>query len=109
VRLSGGATECSRRLYLDSDQRPVAPPSSGACSRDRFLWEWTRGSLTGHFDAKAWLSTTASFAGSLWFYTVRFFDLNPQRSLLPCFAALATKNLGVLAIKYVQEFAGGWW
>jgi hypothetical protein len=40
---------------------------------------------------------------------VRFFGLNPQRSLLPCFVAHAAKNLGVLAIKYVQGFVGGWW
>ena len=53
--------------------------------------------------------TAAVFAVSLWFYTVRFFGLNPQRSLLPCFMAHATKNLGVLAIKYAQGFVGGWW
>jgi len=33
--------------------------------------------------------------------------MNPQR-LLACFAA-ATKNLGILAIKNVQGFVGGWW
>ena len=49
------------------------------------------------------------FAASLWFYTVRFFGLNPQRSLLPCVAAHAAKNLGVFTIKYVQGFVGGWW
>jgi hypothetical protein len=74
-----------------------------------FLWDWTGESLTGRFGAKAWFSTTAILAGSLWFYTVRFFELNPQRSLLPCFAAHATKNLGVFMIKYVQGFVGGWW
>lgn len=72
------------------------------------VWEWSGGRLTGHFEAKAWFSTAAILAGSLWFYTVRFFDLNPQRSLLPCFAAPATKNPGVLAIKYIQGFVGGW-
>jgi len=74
-----------------------------------FLWEWKGDGLTAHFGGKAWFSTAAIFAGSLWFYTVRFFRLNPQRSLLPCIVAHATKNLGVLAIKYVQGFVGGWW
>jgi CAAX protease family protein len=74
-----------------------------------FLWEWTGNGLTVHFGAKAWFSTTAILVASLWFYTVRFFGLNPQRSLLPCFVAHATKNLGVFAIKYVQGFAAGWW
>ncbi len=74
-----------------------------------FLWEWTGRDLAGHFGAKAWFSTTAIMVTSLWLYTVRFFGLNPQRSLLPCFAAHAMKNLGVFAIKYVQGFVGGLW
>ena len=74
-----------------------------------FLWEWKGEGLTVHFGAKAWFSTAVIFAVSLWFYTVRFFGLNPQRSLLPCFVAHATKSVGVLAIKYVQGFVGGWW
>ena len=74
-----------------------------------FLWEWHGTGLTVRFTAKAWFSTAAIFAGSLWFYTVRFFRLNPQRSLAPCLVAHAARNLGVLAIKYVQGFVGGWW
>ena len=74
-----------------------------------FLWTWNDRGLTLHFGAKAWFSTAMVFVVSLWFYTVRFFRLNPQRSLLPCFFAHATKNLGVFAIKYVQGFVGGWW
>ena len=42
----------------------------------------------------------------MWAHTVRFFGLNP-RSLLPCFVAPATKNLGVLAIKYGEGLVGG--
>ena len=49
------------------------------------------------------------YPGSLWFYAVRFFPLNPTRSLLPCVAAHATKNLGVIALKYAQGFGDGWW
>jgi CAAX protease family protein len=73
------------------------------------LWEWNGDSLTVHGGAKACFSTGMILAASLWLYTVRFFPLNPRRSLLPCFVAHATKNLGVLAIKYLQGFAGGWW
>jgi CAAX protease family protein len=74
-----------------------------------FLWHWDGSGLTVHAGAKTWFSTTAVLATSLWLYTVRFFELNPQRSLLPCFVAHATKNLGVLAIKYAEGFVGGWW
>lgn len=74
-----------------------------------FLWEWRNGALQFHTGAKAWFSTTVIFAGSLWFYTVRFWSLNPSRSLLPCIAAHAAKNLGVFAIKYAQGYVSGWW
>lgn len=65
-----------------------------------FTWQWT---------AKGWFSTAAVFVSSLWFYTVRFAPFNRHRSLLPCIAAHATKNLGVFAIKGIQGFIGGWW
>jgi CAAX protease family protein len=74
-----------------------------------FLWEWKAEGLSVQFGAKAWFSTAVVFAVSVWFYTVRFFGLNPRRSLLPCLAAHAAKNLGVFAIKYVQGFVAGWW
>lgn len=74
-----------------------------------FLWEWNDGALSLHFGAKAWFSTGAIFAGSLWFYAVRYLPGNPSRSLLPCIAAHAAKNLGVFAIKYAQGFVSGWW
>jgi membrane protease YdiL (CAAX protease family) len=74
-----------------------------------FLWEWKEGALRFHPAPKAWFSTSAIFAGSLWFYAVRFMALNPMRSLLPCIAAHATKNLGVFAIKYAQGYVSGWW
>ncbi len=74
-----------------------------------FLWDWEGGVLKLHCDTKAWFSTAAVFAGSLWFYAVRFLPMNPTRSLLPCIIAHLTKNLGVFAIKYVQGFVNGWW
>ena len=74
-----------------------------------FLWEWTGRGLTIHVGAKAWFSTTATVAGTLWLYAVRFLGVNRHRSLLPCFVAHGTKNLGVIGIKYVQGFVEGWW
>jgi membrane protease YdiL (CAAX protease family) len=74
-----------------------------------FLWEWRQGTLLFHGEAKAWFSSAAVFAGSLWFYAVRFLPFNPTRSLLPCVAAHLTKNLGVLLIKSMQGFVTGWW
>ncbi|HVT72109.1 MAG TPA: CPBP family intramembrane glutamic endopeptidase [Lacunisphaera sp.] len=74
-----------------------------------FLWEWTNGRWVVHADTKAWFSTAMVFTNSLWFYAVRYLPANRPRSLLPCFAAHATKNLGVFAIKYAQGFVTGWW
>lgn len=74
-----------------------------------FLWEWRDGALQIHPTGKAWFSTGAIFAGSLWFYALRFLPANPTRSLAPCIAAHAVKNLGVFAIKYAQGYVTGWW
>ena len=74
-----------------------------------FLWEWQGHGLVFHPGAKGWFSTAMIFAGSLWFYAVRFLPANPARSLLPCIAAHAAKNLGVFAIKYAQGVVSGWW
>lgn len=74
-----------------------------------FLWQWRDGSLVWDFSAKGWVSTGAVLAASLWFYTVRFWALNPTRSLLPCFAAHLAKNAGVFAIKAAQGYVVGWW
>lgn len=73
-----------------------------------FLWEWDEGfELT--LTAKGAFSTAAAFTFSLWFYAVRFSGWNPWRSLLPCFVAHGTKNLGVIAIKAAQGYVVGWW
>jgi len=80
-----------------------------------FLWQWegglpwNGGHLSGIFALKGWFSTAAVFVSSLWFYFVRFAAFNPERSLLPCFAAHASKNIGVILIKAVQGFLVGWW
>ena len=67
------------------------------------------GTLRLHFETKAWFSTMMIFTGSLWFYAVRFLPANRARSLLPCIAAHAAKNLGVFIIKYAQGYVSGWW
>lgn len=73
-----------------------------------FLWKWEKDFIwVGGL--KGWFSTAMVFLASLWFYAVRFASWNPQRSLLPCFTAHATKNLGVIAIKAAQGFLVGWW
>lgn len=74
-----------------------------------FLWAWEDGRLLLQFTAKGWFSTAMVFAGSLWFYTVRFFPLNPSHSLIPCIAAHLTKNLGVFALKGAFGFVSGWY
>lgn len=75
-----------------------------------FLWRWEDGAgFRLQADLKGWFSTGMIFLGSLWFYTVRFWSLNPSRSLLPCIAAHAAKNAGVFAIKAAQGHVAGWW
>ena len=101
-------------LVVENRGRPallagILGASLGFALLHPFLWEWQDGALHFHGGAKAWFSTGAVFVGSLWFYAVRFFPLNPSRSLLPCVAAHVAKNLGVIAIKYSQGFVSGWW
>jgi len=80
-----------------------------------FLWTWAGGmpwndgKLSWTLGRKGWFSSAAVFVISLWFYFVRFTRFNPQRSLLPCFAAHASKNIGVILIKAAQGFLVGWW
>ena len=101
-------------LVIENRGRPaliagIVGASLGFALLHPFLWEWRDGALHFQGGTKAWFSTAAVFTGSLWFYAVRFSPLNPTRSLLPCVAAHATKNLGVIAIKYAQGFMAGWW
>lgn len=74
-----------------------------------FLWKWDDRGFAWTFTAKGWFSTITVFTASLWFYAMRFASFNPARSLLPCIAAHAAKNLGVVAVKAVQGHIAGWW
>ena len=73
------------------------------------LWRWDDAGFAFTPTSKGWFSSAAIFAGSLWFYAARLARWNPSRSLLPCFAAHAAKNLGVVAVKAAAGFVAGWW
>lgn len=71
-----------------------------------FHWiKWTgsgSGWLNIDFSPAALWWTLSLFANSLWFYYVRFFPLNRNRSLIPSIAAHLASNWGVFAIKLCQ-------
>jgi uncharacterized protein len=58
-------------------------------------------------DPKSLWSLLLLFINSLWFYTVRFFKWNPGHSLLPCFVAHISSNLGVFIVKALQGHVTG--
>jgi hypothetical protein len=74
-----------------------------------FLWRWDDAGFAWTLGAKGAFSTAVVFATSLWLYAARLARWNPSQSLLPCFAAHAAKNLGVVVIKGALGFLGGWW
>lgn len=74
-----------------------------------FLWQWDDHGFALTLGLKGWFSSAMVFATSLWFYTARFASWNPERSLLPCFAGHAAKNLCVVAIKAATGFMEGAW
>lgn len=74
-----------------------------------FLWRWDDNGFELCWDVKGWFSTGVLFSFSLWLYVARLAPWNPSRSLLPCFAAHAAKNIGVVAIKAAGGFMGPWW
>jgi hypothetical protein len=72
-----------------------------------FLWRWEDAGFELTLGRKGWFSTGVVFATSLWFYAARLGPWNATRSLLPCFAGHAAKNLGVVAIKAATGFMVG--
>jgi uncharacterized protein len=74
-----------------------------------FLWKNDDAGFALTLGPKGWFSTATVFATSLWLYAARLAKWNLQRSLLPCFAGHAAKNLGVFAIKAATGFVAGWW
>lgn len=101
-------------LVIDGRGRTAAwagavAASLGFAALHPFLWRWDDAGFATTFGAKGWLSTAVVFATSLWLYAVRLGPWNPQRSLLPCVAAHAAKNIGVVAIKAATGFMGPAW
>ncbi len=74
-----------------------------------FLWKWDEAGFALTLGTKGWFSAATVFAMSLWMYAARLAPWNPQRSLLPCFAAHAAKNLAVVAVKAAAGFMGPLW
>lgn len=74
-----------------------------------FLWQWDDAGPVWTLNAKGWFSTATVFGMSLWLYVTRLAAWNPARSLLPCFAAHAAKNLGVVVVKLAAGFMGALW
>jgi len=74
-----------------------------------FLWKWDDAGFALTLTRKGWFSAGVVFAMSLWMYVARFANWNPTRSLLPCVAAHAAKNAGVVAIKAATGYMGGAW
>lgn len=66
---------------------------------------WT--DLVFVIDSKSLWSLLLLFLNSLWFYSVRFFKWNPHQSLLPCFVAHISSNVGVFVVKLVQGHVTG--
>lgn len=74
-----------------------------------FLWRWDDAGFALTLTNKGLFSAAAVFAMSLWLYAARLAPWNPARSLLPCFAAHAAKNAGVVAVKLATGFMGAAW
>ncbi|MEO7412736.1 MAG: CPBP family intramembrane glutamic endopeptidase [Opitutaceae bacterium] len=74
-----------------------------------FLWSWDDTGFEFTFTGKGFFSTSALFLSSLWWYFARFAKWNPSHSLLPCFAAHAAKNAGVVIVKAGSGYMSGLW
>ena len=68
------------------------------------IWKWEDGEINFYFTEKSFFTTGFLLINSIWFYFLRFCKWNPHRSLLPCFIAHASSNLGVYFIKLFQGF-----
>ncbi len=83
--------------------------STGFALLHPFLWRWDDAGFATTLTAKGAFSSAIVFATSLWLYAVRLARWNPTHSLLPCFAAHAARNAGVVAIKAATGFMAGAW
>jgi membrane protease YdiL (CAAX protease family) len=104
------------RGWLGFDRWPMARRWAGAVAASvlfallhPFLWRWDDAGFAVTANLKGWFSFGVVFLASLWFYAARLGPWNPQGSLLPCFAAHAAKNVGVVAIKAATGHMAGLW
>lgn len=74
-----------------------------------FLWRWDDAGFALTLTTKGWFSGAVVFLTSIWFYALRLAAWNPRRSLLPCFAGHAAKNLAVVAVKAATGFMSTLW
>lgn len=58
----------------------------------------------GVSDTKGMVSSGFAFLISAWLYLSRFNGLNPGRSMIPCLAGHAVRNLSVFGVKAAQGF-----
>ncbi len=63
--------------------------------------------FTFSITAKSSWTLLLLFLNSLWFYTLRFLPSNPERSLIPCFAAHIASNIAVFLVKLAQGHVSG--
>ena len=62
-----------------------------------------------HIGTKEGWTLLLLFLNAIWFYSLRLCKWNPQKSLLPCFAAHISSNLAVFVVKLVQGHVTGLW
>ena len=74
-----------------------------------FLWRWDDAGFALTLTQKGFFSVVVVFAMSHWLYAARFAPWNATQSLLPCFAAHAAKNAGVVVVKAASGYMSGWW
>ena len=101
-------------LVVDSHGRVVTWAAAIATSLvfaalHPYLWRWDDAGFALTLNGKGCFSTGIVFVTSLWLYAARLARWNPGSSLLPCFAAHAAKNAGVVAIKAATGFVIGAW
>jgi uncharacterized protein len=101
-------------LVVDSPRRALTWAAAIATSLlfaalHPYLWRWDDAGFAVTLTAKGGFSFGVVFVTSVWLYAARLAGWNPSRSLLPCFAAHAAKNAGVVAIKAAMGFVIGAW
>ena len=72
-------------------------------------WQFWKATWGLDFSTKAWFTSLFIFLNSIWFYWMRIHPWNSKQSLLPCFVAHVTSNLGVFIVKAIQGHVTQLW